>query len=139
MELDPVMIAAGLGCRHGVPAEAVTDLLGEAIARAGRRPTLLAIPDFKRYEPGLIEAARRLDLTLLRVSHAALRAEQPRCVTFSERAGEAVGVRSVAEACALAASGPQGRLILNRIARGGVTCAFALADADDRERKAGAT
>ncbi len=130
MDLDPVMIAAGLGCRHGVPAQAVIDLLQEATVRAGRRPTLLAIPDFKRDEPGLLEAARWLDLTLLRVSHAALRAEQPRCVTFSERAGEAVGVRSVAEACALAAAGLHGRLILNRMTRGGVTCAFALEDAD---------
>ena len=132
MELDPVMIAAGLGCRHGVPAEAVVDLLQEAIVRAGRRPTLLAIPDFKRDEPGLIDAARRLGLTLLRIPHAALHAEQPRCVTFSERAGDAVGVRSVAEACALAATGPHGRLILTRIAHGGVTCAFALEDADHR-------
>lgn len=125
MELDPLMVAAGLGCRHGVSAEAVIDLLEEAISRVGTRPSLLAIPDFKRDEPGLFEAAQRLGLTLLRVSNAALRAEQPRCVTFSERAEAAVGVRSVAEACALASVGPQGRLILERIAGAGVTCAFA--------------
>ena len=126
-------VAAGLGCRRGVAAQAVLDLLREATARAGLRPDVLAIPDFKHDEPGLFEAARVLDLPLLRVSHAALRAEQPRCVTHSERAGEAVGVRSVAEACALAAVGPHGRLILNRITRGGVTCAFASRDADHRQ------
>ncbi len=122
------MIAAGLGCRHGVPAQAVIDLLAEASACTGMRPTLLAIPDFKRDEPGLFEASRRLGLRLLRVSSAALRAEQPRCVTFSEQVGRVVGMRSVAEACALAAVGPEGRLVLNRIAGVGVTCAFAVTD-----------
>ena len=120
------MIAAGLGCRHGIAAGTVVELLAEAIERAGMRPDLLAVPDFKRDEPGLVEAAHRLGLPLLHVSHAALRAEQPRCVTFSERAGEAVGVRSVAEACALAAVGPEGRLLLNRISRAGATCALAV-------------
>ena len=120
------MIAAGLGCRHGVPAQAVIDLLALATARTGTRPTLLAIPDFKREEPGLSEAARTLGLPLLRISNLALRAEQPRCVTFSERAEAAVGVRSVAEACALAAVGAEGWLILERITLGGVTCAFAV-------------
>lgn len=129
MELDLVsIVAAGLGCRHGVPARAVIELVREVSERTGLQPTLLAIPDFKRDEPGLVEAARELGLELSRVSHAALRAEQPRCVTFSERAGEAVGVRSVAEACALAAAGPGGRLVLERIARQGVTCALAVAD-----------
>ena len=121
-------VAAGLGCRHGVAAHAVLDLLREAIDRAGVRPHLIAVPDFKRHEPGLNEAAQVLELALLRVSAAALRAEQPRCVTRSDRVGAAVGVRSVAEACALAAVGAGGRLLLPRIARGGVTCALAVAD-----------
>jgi cobalt-precorrin 5A hydrolase len=130
MVLDPVSVVAGLGCRHGVASEAVIALLDEAISRAGLRPALLAIPDFKRAEPGLVEAARRLGLELRRVSHDALRAEQPRCVTRSERVEGAVGLRSVAEACALAAAGPQARLVLPRIAREGVTCAFAAGDSD---------
>ena len=79
----------------GIDADAVVALLHEATARTGLRPTLLAIPDFKRDEPGLSEAARRLGLSLLRVSSAALRAEQPRCVTLSARAEAAVGLRSV--------------------------------------------
>ena len=123
-----MIVAAGLGCRHGVAAQAVLDLLREAIDRAGLRPDLIAIPDFKRDEPGLSEAAEVLELELRRVSGAALRAEQPRCVTRSDRVEEAVGVRSVAEACALAAVGAGGRLILPRIARGGVTCALAVSD-----------
>ncbi len=121
-------MVAGLGCRHGVAAAAVIELVREAGARAGARPVLLAIPCFKRDEPGLLEAARALRLPLLRVTGADLRAEQPRCVTRSDRVADAVGVRSVAEACALAAAGPAGRLILPRIARAGVTCALAVVD-----------
>ncbi len=119
---------AGLGCRHGIAARAVIDLLEEASARARMRPALLAIPCFKRDEPGLFEAARVLALPVLRVTGAALRAEQPRCVSGSQRVADVVGVRSVAEACALAAAGPGGRLLLPRIARAGVTCALAVVD-----------
>ena len=122
------LVVAGLGCRHGVSARAVIALLEEAIGLVGMRPALLAVPDFKREEPGLFKAAGELELEVLRVGHAALRAEQPRCVTRSGRVAAAVGVSSVAEACALAAVGPEGRLILNRIAREGVTCAFAVTD-----------
>ncbi len=128
MVLAAVRMVAGLGCRHGIAAAAVIALVREAEARAGLRPALLAIPGFKRDEPGLLEAARALGLPLLRVSADALRAEQPRCVTGSERVADAVGVRSVAEACALAAAGPAGRLLLPRIARAGVTCALAVVD-----------
>ena len=128
MVLGAVRTIAGLGCRHGVTAAAVTELVREAGARAGLRPALLAIPSFKRDEPGLLEAARTLRLPLLRVSSDELRAQQPRCVTRSDRVADAVGVRSVAEACALAVAGAEGRLILPRIARAGVTCALAVVD-----------
>ncbi|WP_428390909.1 cobalamin biosynthesis protein [Lichenicoccus sp.] len=121
-------VAAGLGCRRGVPARAVRDLLEQAAARAGVAPTLLAIPDFKHDEPGLVEAARGAGLALLRISPAELRAQQPRCVTRSARVRSATGVDSVAEACALAATAPGGRLVLPRITAQGVTCAIAVAD-----------
>ncbi|WP_240759953.1 cobalamin biosynthesis protein [Lichenicoccus roseus] len=123
------LVAAGLGCRRGVPAAAVLALLRACAAEAGSTPGLLAVPDFKRDEPGLDEAARRLGLTLLRVPNDQLRAQQPRCVTRSARVEDAVGLPSVAEACALAALGPQARLLLPRRAADGVTCAFALLEA----------
>lgn len=119
-------VAAGLGCRRGVPAAAVVALVRACAAEAGRAPDLLAVPDFKRCEPGLVEAARLLGLELRRVTSEALRAQQPRCVTRSDRVEAAVGVHSVAEACALAALGPQARLLLPRRAADGVTCALAL-------------
>ena len=122
-------IAAGLGCRRGVPEAAVLALLRACMEEAGADPDLLAVPDFKRDEPGLHAAARQLGLTLLRVPNDELRAQQPRCVTRSLRVADAVGLPSVAEACALAALGPHARLLLPRRAVDGVTCAFALLDA----------
>ena len=121
-------MAAGLGCRHGVAAAAVIDLVREATARSGLRPDLLATPDFKRLEPGLARAADQLGLVLRHVGRDALRAQQPRCITRSQRVADAVGVGSIAEACALAALGAGARLALPRIAKAGVTCAIAVSD-----------
>ena len=59
------------------------------------------------------------------IDHAALKGEQGRCLTRSVRAEAEVGLASVAEAAALAAAGPDSRLILPRIARDGVTLALA--------------
>ena len=46
-------------------------------------------------------------------------------VTRSARIEALRGVGSLAEAAALAAAGPQGRLVLPRIASAGATCALA--------------
>ena len=128
MVVGAMRVAAGLGCRRGVPAQAVRDLLALAAARAGLAPTLLAIPDFKHDEPGLAEAARGAGLALLRITPADLLAQQPHCVTSSARVRAATNVASVAEACALAATAPCGRLVLPRVTAEGVTCAIAVAD-----------
>ena len=119
------VIVAGLGCRRGVPAQAVVALVRACATEAGCEPGLLAVPDFKHDEPGLDAAALLLGLELLHVPSDALREQQPRCVTRSDRVEEAVGLRSVAEACALAALGPRAALLLPRRAAGGVTCALA--------------
>nr|WP_321985828.1 cobalamin biosynthesis protein [uncultured Lichenicoccus sp.] len=125
----PDRTVAGLGCRRGTRADAVVALVRACAAEAGRVPDLLAVPEFKHDEPGLDEAARVLGLELRRVPNEVLRAQQPRCVTRSDRVEAAVGLRSVAEACALAALGPQARLLLPRRAADGVTCALAVAGA----------
>ena len=120
------MIVAGIGCRRGCPGEDIADLVRQAAILAGCEPTALAAPDFKAGEAGLREAARGLGLKLVAVAAADLMAVQPRCPTRSARAAAATGVASVAEGCALAAAGPDGRLILPRIAGARVTCAIAV-------------
>jgi cobalt-precorrin 5A hydrolase len=117
------MIVAGIGCRTGVTAAAVLALLRVAMQTAA--PDALAVPAFRRAEPGLGEAATRLNLPILWVERDALKGEQGRCLTRSARAEAEVGLSCVAEAAALSAAGAGARLILPRIAGGGVTCALA--------------
>ena len=119
------MIVAGIGCRTGCGPEAIVELVDRAGRLAGVRPSSLAAPTFKAAEPGLREAARRLDLRLMLVEADALRSVQDHTVTRSAAALRATGLASVAEAAAIAAAGPGARLILARIAGAGVTCALA--------------
>lgn len=119
------MIVAGIGCRSGVLAAALCALLEEAGAAGFGAPALLAAPVFRQSEAAIAEAAAALGLPLIWIARESLRGEQGRCLTRSARAEREVGLASVAEAAALAAAGPSGRLILPRIAGGGVTCALA--------------
>jgi cobalt-precorrin 5A hydrolase len=120
------MIVAGIGCKTGISAEAVVALLLAAGEEGPGAPDLLAVPEFRRGEEGIAEAAETLGIPILWIDRAALRGEQGRCLTRSARAQREVGLASVAEAAALAGAGPGGRLVLARIAADGVTCALAL-------------
>jgi cobalt-precorrin 5A hydrolase len=119
-------VIAGFGCRRGCPADTLVALLEYACAQVGQAADALAVPAFKRDEPGPQEAARRLGVRLIFVEAAPLMAAQSRCVTHSARAEQATGVASVAEGSALAAAGPNSRLLLARIAGDGATCALAV-------------
>jgi cobalt-precorrin 5A hydrolase len=120
-ETMSAQVIAGIGCRRGCAA---TDIL-RVVERAGRKVAAIAVPAFKADEPGVREAARRLGVPVIRVDDAALADVQACCVTRSRIAARATGFASIAEASALAASGPRGRLLLARIAEGGATCALA--------------
>jgi cobalt-precorrin 5A hydrolase len=119
-------IIAGLGFRRDCPARDILAVIDEASKRSGRCIDALAAPTFKADDPGVLDAARELQLPLLRIERAALRGAQGRCLTRSEAARQATGFSSVAEACALAAAGAEGRLILPRIAAAHATCALAV-------------
>ncbi len=122
------MIVAGIGCRKGCGADEIVALIEQAVRDAGIancRFTALAAPRFKQDEPGPRGAAERMNLPLLLIEDAAMRAAEPQCATRSVTALEATGFASVAEAAALAAVGPEGRLVLPRIASNMATCALA--------------
>jgi cobalt-precorrin 5A hydrolase len=119
------MMIAGIGCRTGVTAAAIIALLDDAAELGFERPDMLAVPEFRSGESGILEAADALGLPIVWVARAELKGEQGRCVTRSSRAQREVGLSCIAEAAALAATGPAGRLVLPRIAMGGVTCALA--------------
>ena len=122
------MIVAGIGCRRGVSAAQVRAAIEAAFAGnafVGRRVELLAAPAAKEAEQGIHGAAAALGLRLMWISQAALVAAGPRTRTLSARSMAAMNVQSVAEASALAAAGPNARLLVERLALGPVTCALA--------------
>lgn len=123
------MIAAGIGCRLGVSADEVATALRAALDEA--RLSLAAIgciatPRFKQDEAGIRMAAKALGLPLLFIEQPDLERAATRAVTHSKFVRAHSGVSSVAEAAALAATGPGSRLHLPRRAIGAVTLAIAI-------------
>ena len=121
------MIVAGIGCRKGASAAAISAVIADALARAGLDTLdLVAAPESKGGEHGVAAAAAALGVPLVLVAKADLEAAGARTKTRSERVLTLIGVPSVAEAAALAAGGPAARLILPRITVGVATCALAV-------------
>jgi cobalt-precorrin 5A hydrolase len=119
------MIVAGIGCRKGATAAQVAAAVAAALARGGlttQALSAMATPAAKGGEPGITSA---LGLPLVLVPQAALEAAGWRAATRSERVVALWNVPSVAEAAALAASGPMARLRVARCAVGPATCALA--------------
>jgi cobalt-precorrin 5A hydrolase len=127
MGVGEAMIVAGIGCRKGASAAAISAAIADALARAGLDTLdLVAAPESKGGEHGVAAAAAALGVPLVLVAKAALEAAGPRTKTRSERVLALLGIPSVAEAAALAAGGPAARLILPRITVGVATCALAV-------------
>lgn len=128
MGLGEAVIVAGIGCRKGATQAEIEAALNAALERAGRplaKIDLIATSTAKRDEAGIAAAAAARKLQVKIVSQADLEAASVRGATWSQRVLALAGVPSVAEAAALAAAGPEARLILPRIAVGPVTCALA--------------
>jgi cobalt-precorrin 5A hydrolase/precorrin-3B C17-methyltransferase len=117
----PPSLIAGIGCSRGVGEEEILDLLRRSLVEAGlteKSVAALASIDVKRDEAGLLEAAKKLDVTIHFHSAQALRAvEAP---NPSELVREAVGTPSVAEA-AVVSSGAE--LVLEKRKSANVTVA----------------
>ncbi len=121
-------LAIGIGCKSGVSAEAVIALVEEACRKVEGEPGALYTAEEKQAEAALSDAALRLNLPLVFLARAALKEAAPRAVTKSPRVLALFGLPSVAETAALAGAGPGSRLVLPRIAAGGVTCAVAASE-----------
>lgn len=119
---------AGMGFSSSATCEDLLAAVDEAVGRldASRADiACIAVPDFKRGTEAVNGFSEMLGVAVNWVSDEALAAAQARCSTRSEKAREAVGFASVAEAAALAAAGPQAVLALSRIEFNKVTCALA--------------
>jgi cobalt-precorrin 5A hydrolase/precorrin-3B C17-methyltransferase len=128
--LHPPVLALGLGCERGAPAEAVDALARHALARAGLSARALACVvslDLKADEPALIALADRLGVPFRVFTAVELEAETPRLANPSEAVYAEVGCHGVAEAAALRAAGPEGTLLVPKIVDGPATCAIARA------------
>lgn len=120
------MIVIGIGCRRGAPVQAILDTIAAARAKIpATADIILCSGELKSAEAGLKAAAERLGTDLIFLPMATLRDVDHRCETRSEASIAATGLGSMAEAAALAAAGPDSRLIVPRLAGDGVTCAIA--------------
>ena len=122
------MIVAGVGCRKGASSDAVRSAITAALDRAGYPADaldLIATSAAKGGEPGISAAALALGLPLVLVPQTDLEAAGARTASRAERVIAITGAPSLAEAAALAAGGPQARLVASKIAVGPATCALA--------------
>jgi cobalt-precorrin 5A hydrolase len=127
MDVGQAMIVAGVGCRRGVRAADIEAAIMAAFDRAGVATSalrLIATSAAKGGEPGIALAASAIGVPLVLVDLGDLAVAGMRATTRSERVMALAGVPSVAEAAALAAAGPDARLIVPRIAVGPATCAL---------------
>ena len=126
------MIVAGVGCRRGAPAPDIEAAIRAALAHANITADALdavATIAAKSNEAGIQAAAAKLGVAVVLVSETDIQAVSDRATTRSPRVLALMGVRSVAEAAALAAAGPSARLVAPRLVIGAATCALAVADA----------
>lgn len=122
-------LAAGIGFRRGAAADEIVALIRQALAARGDGTTdlsVIATAGDRAGEAAIREAAAAFGLVPTGIAPAAMIAVDARVPTRSGRIEASRGVGSVAEAAALAAAGPDGTLVLARIATASVTCALAL-------------
>jgi cobalt-precorrin 5A hydrolase len=136
MALEEAMIAlaVGVGCRRGADAQAIVALVRRALERCeeSAKPKSLFAMAGKETQVALYEAAAALGLPLVFLPREKLIARSDEAVTRSERVIALFGVPSVAETAALAGAGANAKLVVPRMAAGGVTCAIARAEESKR-------
>ncbi|MBI1245018.1 MAG: precorrin-3B C(17)-methyltransferase [Alphaproteobacteria bacterium] len=126
----PPVLALGIGAERGAPEAEVAELAGSAIAGAGLAPTSIACVvslDLKSDEQAILALADKLGVPARFFDAQTLAREEHRVSQASDVVRAAVGTPSVAEAAALAAAGPDARLIVAKQKSKRATCAIALA------------
>lgn len=127
LHLHPRVLALGLGCRRGTPAEEILAAIDDCFAAHGlARASIrgLASIEAKADEPGLLAAARKLDVPCTFYPADQLGAVD--VPTPSERVRRHMGVPGVCEAAALTLARST-RLVVPKTISGRVTLAVALA------------
>jgi cobalt-precorrin 5A hydrolase/precorrin-3B C17-methyltransferase len=126
----PRKLALGLGCERGTDADEVMALIETALIAAGLAKDAIACVvsiDLKADEHAILEVADWLGVPARFFTAATLEAETPRLAKPSEAVFAEVGCHGVAEGAALAAAGPDGRLVVPKTKSRRATCAIAKA------------
>ncbi|MEX0969233.1 MAG: precorrin-3B C(17)-methyltransferase [Paracoccaceae bacterium] len=128
----PLQITLGVGCARNCPPEELAALVDGALAEANiARGAIAGVfsLDLKADEPAMNQLAQSLDRPFRLFTADALEAETPRLENPSDVVFAEVGCHGVCEAAALAAAGPQAKLLLAKRKSANATCALALAPA----------
>ena len=128
----PPVLALGIGCERGCPAEEIAALAQATLAEAGLAAGAVAAVvsvELKADEPGIHALARSFDVPARFFPAERLLAETDRLSVRSEAAFRATGCWGVAEGAALAAAGADGALTVPRRQSRRATCAIARAPA----------
>jgi cobalt-precorrin 5A hydrolase len=119
------VIVAGIGCRKGVSVEAVMAALDEAARQHKVNIDFIATAPLKADEPALLEAATIRNMAFVVVAQADFEQAASRTLTRSAVSEAHSGSPSLSEASALAALGPDSRLIAPRMVINEITVAIA--------------
>ena len=128
--MHPPSLVVGVGCERDCSAAELHALVHETLSGAGLSPasvTAIVSIDVKADEPAVHALADDLGVPARFFPAAVLEAETPRLANPSDVVFREVGAHGVAEAAALAASGPQGSLIVPKHKSRRATCAIARA------------
>lgn len=125
---DERRFVLGMGCERGTPPAETIRLAEKALQAAGITATQLALLtsiDGRAREPAILAVGQHFGIELFVFDAATLEKETPRLANPSEIVFARVGCHGVAEAAALAAAGPQAKLVLPKIKSGTATAAVA--------------
>lgn len=126
----PPVLALGIGCARGCPAEEISALARATLAEAGLAAAAVAAVvsiELKLAEPGIHALAESLGVPARFFPAARLLAETPRLSQRSGAVFQATGCWGVAEGAALAAAGAEGALVVPKRRSARATCAVAQA------------
>jgi cobalt-precorrin 5A hydrolase/precorrin-3B C17-methyltransferase len=136
----PPVLAVGVGCVRGAPADELIELVEHALAGHGLAAGAVACVaslDLKADEPAVHALAERLGVPARFFTSEALEHELPRLSNPSDVVFREVGCHGVCEGAALAAAGPEATLFVTKTRSARATCAIARSRFDIDPRAAG--
>ncbi|MHC8507910.1 MAG: precorrin-3B C(17)-methyltransferase [Rhodospirillales bacterium] len=132
MVFHPPVLAVGVGCERGAPAEMLIDVVRGALAQADLAEAACAVVvslDIKMDEPAVHALSEALGVPARFYDARTLESETHRLKNPSDLVFAETGCHGVAEGAALAAAGPDGVLLVPKTKGARVTCAIARAPA----------